>query len=167
MITNNCSLTLHILEFTFLYLFSYINHKHWNINLYRWNVQISITKPFWHLKIQFFFFYIKCFWEILNNDYICQFHNIIITWNIYHFRKQIYYNNIWCKYKKIYSCSGHIQTFNIVNFGSFLIHFKKLNLKETLYSMIINNDFNIEMFIKTQHNEVNFNKLINHYTTKF
>jgi hypothetical protein len=99
-------------------------------------VQINITKPFWHLKIQMFYFSIKWFLEILNNDYICQFHNIVITWNIYHFRKYIYYNNIWCKYKKIYSCNGHIQTFDIVNFGSFIFHLKKLNLKETLYSMI-------------------------------
>ncbi len=53
-------------------------------------------------------------WSKWYNDYIWQFHNLIITWNFYIFRGWIYYNNIQCKYKKCYSYKINIQTFNII-----------------------------------------------------
>jgi len=45
-----CSSTLHILELTFSYLFSYINHKHWSINVYRWNGTNKYHKTFLAFK---------------------------------------------------------------------------------------------------------------------
>jgi hypothetical protein len=67
----------------------------------------------------------------------------------------IYGNNIQCKYMKGYSYNINIQTFNIILIdvhNSLLIFF---GFYANFLSHIIIGNFNIDMFIKTQHNQMN------------
>jgi hypothetical protein len=50
------------------------------------------------------------------DEYLWQFHNIIITWNMYFFGSYIYYNNIQYKYKN-YSCKINMHILNIIHFN--------------------------------------------------